>query len=105
MSTMIPNLVVGEVGFGNNFAPESEFYRDKCRQHELEIKDLEAEVAELEHDVAQRHDAQRPAAVLHHVADEPQAGAADGIRPGIEVVEGDHGRQNKEAALRAATGR
>ena len=47
MSTMIPDLVVGEVGFGPNFAPESEFYRDKCRQHELEIKDLEAQVAEL----------------------------------------------------------
>lgn len=47
MSTMIADLVVGEVGFGPNFAPETDFYRAKCRQHELEIKDLKAEVAEL----------------------------------------------------------
>lgn len=45
-STMIPD-VVGEVGFGSNFAPEAEFYHAECRQHELRIKDLEAEVRGL----------------------------------------------------------
>lgn len=44
---MSVDFTVGEVGFGPNFAPETEFYRDRCRQHELEIKDLEAKNREL----------------------------------------------------------
>ena len=44
---MSVDFTVGEVGFGSNFAPESEFYKTQCEQHELHIKDLEAEVAEL----------------------------------------------------------
>lgn len=70
MTTMIPDLVVGEIGFGNNFAPESEFYRDRCRQHELEIKDLEAKVAELiRHRNALRRVLERCAALSAEVSD------------------------------------
>lgn len=43
MSTMIPDLVVGEVGFGNNLAPEAEFYRAESGQLHLRIEELEAE--------------------------------------------------------------
>jgi hypothetical protein len=46
-STMIPDLVVGEVGFGSNFAPEADFYRAQAGQLGLQVADLEAEVAEL----------------------------------------------------------
>ena len=44
---MIPDLVVGEVGFGSNFAPEADFYRAQAGQLGLQVADLEAEVAEL----------------------------------------------------------
>ena len=47
MTTMIPDLVVGEVGFGLNFAPEADFYRAQAGQLGLQIADLEAEVAKL----------------------------------------------------------
>lgn len=47
MSTMIPDLVVGEVGFGPNLDPEPSFSRVPWHQYEREIKNLEAEVAEL----------------------------------------------------------
>lgn len=70
MTTMIPDLVVGEIGFGNNFAPEAEFYRDQCRKHELEIKDLEAEVAELiRHRNALRRVLERCAALSPEISD------------------------------------
>ena len=47
MTTMIPDWVVGEVGFGSNFAPEADFYRAQAGQLGLQIADLEAEVAKL----------------------------------------------------------
>lgn len=49
-STMIPDLVVGEVGFGSNFAPEAEFYRAQAGQLGLHIADLEEEIARLKRD-------------------------------------------------------
>ncbi len=50
MSTMMcPDLVVGEVGFGNDFgsSAELEFYRNEDRQHTSEIADLRRENREL----------------------------------------------------------
>jgi hypothetical protein len=49
MGTMIPDLVVGEVGFGNDFgsSAELEFYRDADHRHTAEIADLRAENREL----------------------------------------------------------
>jgi hypothetical protein len=49
MSTMIPDLVVGEVGFGHNFdsSAELEFMRDADRRHTAEITDLQAENRQL----------------------------------------------------------
>lgn len=71
MSTMIPDLVVGEVGFGNNFAPEADFYRDQCRRHELEIKDLKAELAAARKDIRDlRHLAKRCAALAPDISHE-----------------------------------
>jgi hypothetical protein len=46
MTTMIPDLVVGEVGFGPNFCGEDVNLR-------LKITELEAEVAGLKREVAQ----------------------------------------------------
>lgn len=49
MSTMIPDLVVGEVGFGHDFgsSAELEFYRAEDKRHTAEIADLRAENGEL----------------------------------------------------------
>ena len=49
MSTMIPDLVVGEIGFGNDFgsSAELEFYRNEDRRHTSEIADLQRENREL----------------------------------------------------------
>ncbi len=49
MSTMIPDLVVGSVGFGSNFGvpAELEFYRAEDKRHTAEISDLRAENREL----------------------------------------------------------
>ncbi len=50
MSTMMcPDLVVGEVGFGNDFgsSAELEFYRNEDRRHTSEIADLQRENREL----------------------------------------------------------
>lgn len=46
---MVPDLVVGEVGFGGNFgsSAELEFYRNEDKRHAAEIKDLQAENREL----------------------------------------------------------
>jgi hypothetical protein len=46
---MAPDLVVGEIGFGNNFgvSAELEFMRNEDRRHAAEIKDLQAENREL----------------------------------------------------------
>jgi hypothetical protein len=46
---MVPDLVVGEIGFGNNFGvpAELEFMRNEDRRHAAEIKDLQAENREL----------------------------------------------------------
>ena len=46
---MVPDLVVGEIGFGNNFgaSAELEFMRNEDRRHAAEIKDLQAENREL----------------------------------------------------------
>jgi hypothetical protein len=59
----------------------------------------------LQENVPQGHDAQRPTGGLDRVADEPEVGAADGIRPGIEIIEGYHGIQNKDATRPVAIGR
>ena len=45
MTTMAPDWVVGEVGFGSNFAPEADFYRAQVGQLGLRIADLEGELA------------------------------------------------------------
>ena len=47
---MSTDLVVGEVGFGSNFAPEADFYRAQAGQLGLQIADLEDEVARLRRD-------------------------------------------------------
>lgn len=49
MTTMIPDLVVGEVGFGHNFgaSAELEFMRDADRRRTAEIADLQRENREL----------------------------------------------------------
>jgi hypothetical protein len=49
VSTMIPDLVVGSVGFGSNFGvpAELEFYRAEDKRHTAEISDLRAENREL----------------------------------------------------------
>jgi hypothetical protein len=46
---MVPDLVVGEIGFGNNFGvpAELEFMRNEDRRQTAEIKDLQAENREL----------------------------------------------------------
>ena len=46
---MVPDLVVGEIGFGNNFgaSAELEFMRNEDRRQTAEIKDLQAENREL----------------------------------------------------------
>ena len=46
---MVPDLVVGEIGFGNNFgaSAELEFMRNEDKRHTAEIKDLQAENREL----------------------------------------------------------
>ena len=46
---MVPDLVVGEIGFGNNFgsSAELEFMRSEDRRQTAEIKDLQAENREL----------------------------------------------------------
>jgi hypothetical protein len=46
---MVPDLVVGEVGFGHNFSSsaELEFYRNEDRRHTAEIADLQRENREL----------------------------------------------------------
>jgi hypothetical protein len=68
---MSVDFVVGEVGFGGNLAPESDFYRSQCDQHELQIKDLEAEVAELiRHRNMLRRVLQKCAALSPEISDE-----------------------------------
>jgi hypothetical protein len=49
MTTMIPDLVVGEVGFGHDFgaSAELEFMRNADRRHTAEIADLQRENREL----------------------------------------------------------
>ena len=49
MSTMIPDLVVGEVGFGSDFgaSAELEFMRAADKSHTAEIADLQRENREL----------------------------------------------------------
>ena len=49
MTTMIPDLVVGSVGFGSNFGVpgELEFYRDADHRHTAEISGLQAENRKL----------------------------------------------------------
>jgi hypothetical protein len=44
-----PDLVVGEIGFGNNFgaSAELEFMRNEDRRHTAEIADLQRENREL----------------------------------------------------------
>ena len=46
---MVPDLVVGEIGFGNNFGASAglEFMRNEDRRQTAEIKDLQAENREL----------------------------------------------------------
>jgi hypothetical protein len=72
--TMIPDLVVGEVGFGSNFAPEADFYRAQAGQLGLQIADLEAEVAELiRHRNRLRRVLQKCAALSPEISDEKHA--------------------------------
>ena len=44
--------IVGEIGFGGNFAPEADFYRSQAVQCGIRIDELEAEVAKLTKDRA-----------------------------------------------------
>jgi len=63
--------VVGEVGFGNNFAPEAEFHKVRCEQLELQVKELQAQLAEKQRHVnVLRRCLQRCAALAPEVADE-----------------------------------
>lgn len=71
MTTMIPDLVVGEVGFGSNFAPEADFYRAQAGQLGLHIADLEDEIARLKRDRRMLREAlQRCAALSDSAATE-----------------------------------
>lgn len=49
MSTMIPDLVVGEVGFGQDFgaSAELEFFRAQDRQQAIELEQLRKQNREL----------------------------------------------------------
>jgi chromosome segregation ATPase len=49
VSTIIPDLVVGEVGFGRDFGSSAElkFYRNEDKRHSAEIADLQRENREL----------------------------------------------------------
>ena len=68
---MSVDFVVGEVGFGSNIAPEAEFYKAQCDQHELQVKDLETEVAELiRHRNMLRRALQKCAALSPEISDE-----------------------------------
>jgi hypothetical protein len=46
---MTPDLVVGEIGFGNDFgsSAELEFYRAEDKRNAAEVADLQAEKREL----------------------------------------------------------
>ena len=68
---MSVDFVVGDVGFGSNLSPESDFYKAQCEQHELQIKDLETEVAELiRHRNMLRRVLQKCAALTPEISDE-----------------------------------
>jgi hypothetical protein len=68
---MSVDFVVGEVGFGSNLEPEAVLYRAECEKHELRIKDLEAEVAELiRHRNRLRRSLQKCAALTPEISDE-----------------------------------
>lgn len=68
---MSVDFVVGEVGFGGNFAPESEFYKAQCEQLELKVKDLESQLAEKQRHVSVlRRSLQRCAALDPMISEE-----------------------------------
>ena len=73
MTTMIPDLVVGQVGFGHDFgaSAELEFYRDADHRHTAEITALRAENSELVRRVNRlRRALERCAALSEDVANE-----------------------------------
>lgn len=68
---MSVDFVVGEVGFGSNLTPESDFYKAQCEQLELQVKDLQAQLAEKQRHVnILRRSLQRCAALSPEISDE-----------------------------------
>lgn len=68
---MNADLIVGEVGFGSNLTPESDFYKAQCEQLELKVKDLEAQLAEKQRHVnVLRRSLQKCAALSPEISDE-----------------------------------
>lgn len=68
---MSVDFVVGEVGFGGNLAPESDFYKARCQQLELKVKDLESQLAEKQRHVNMlRRSLQRCAALDPMISEE-----------------------------------
>ena len=68
---MSVDFVVGEVGFGSNLEPESDFYKARCEQLELQIKDLEARLAKKQRHVnILRRILPKCAALAPEIADE-----------------------------------
>jgi hypothetical protein len=57
----------------------------------------------LEHHAAEIEDPQRPVRHLDRVADEPQARAADGLSPGVKIIEGNHGHDATVGGTAGAT--
>ncbi len=81
---MVPDLVVGEIGLGNNFGvpAELEFMRNEDRRHSAEIKDLQAENREL----IKRNNRlasilERCAALTNAIADEKHEALLEAAQP------------------------
>jgi hypothetical protein len=81
---MVPDLVVGEIGFGNNFGvpAELEFMRNEDRRHSAEIKDLRAENRELiKRNKRLASILERCAALTNAIADEKHEALLEAAQP------------------------
>ena len=84
MTPMIPDLVVGEVGFGHNFdsSAELEFYRDQDKRSSAEITDLQAENRQLIKRVNRlRRVLERCAALSEDVANDKHEALLEAAQP------------------------
>ena len=84
MTTMIPDLVVGEIGFGHNFgaSAELEFMRAEDKRHGTEIADLRAENKELiRRNNRLKRVLERCAALTGAIADEKHEALLEAAQP------------------------